>query len=57
VILQNVTVISAGSFEATVKVDTAQAQRLELARQMGKLSLTPVDECPHYSRCSWLGPL
>jgi Flp pilus assembly protein CpaB len=57
VILQNVTVISAGSFVATVKVDTAQAQRLELAQQIGKLTLTPVDECPHYSRCSWLRPL
>ncbi len=57
VILQNITVISVGSFVATVKVDPAQAQRLELAQQAGKLSVTPVDECPHYSRCSWLGPL
>jgi len=69
VILQNITVIAIGQsvdFEAspqrfwhtvTVAVDTAQAQRLELAQQVGKLSLTLVDECLHYSRCSWLGPL
>ncbi|MHA1530279.1 MAG: Flp pilus assembly protein CpaB [Alphaproteobacteria bacterium] len=57
VILQNITVISAGSDVATVKVDTAQAQRLELAQQDGKLSVSPVDECPHFSRCSWLRPL
>jgi pilus assembly protein CpaB len=57
VILQNITVISTGSDVATVKVDTAQAQRLELAQQDGKLSVSPVDECPHVSRCSWLRPL
>ena len=57
VILQNITVISIGPMIATVEVDAAQAQRLELAQQMGKLTLNPVDECPHYSRCSWLRPL
>jgi Flp pilus assembly protein CpaB len=57
VILQNITVISIGPMIATVEVDSVQAQRLELAQQVGKLSLTPVEECLHYSRCSWLGPL
>jgi len=53
-ILQNITVISIGPVVATVKVDTAQAQWLELAQQNGRLLLTLVDECPHFSRCSWL---
>ena len=69
VILQNITVIaidpratseisSPGFWRTvTVEVDSVQAQRLELAQQVGKLSLTPVEECLHYSRCSWLGPL
>ncbi len=68
-ILQNITVIaidpsatseisSPGFWRTvTVEVDSVQAQRLELAQQVGKLSLTPVEECLHYSRCSWLGPL
>ena len=66
VILQNITVIaidpgatseiSSPRFWRTVtlEVDSVQAQRLELAQQVGKLSLTPIDECPHYTRCTWL---
>jgi pilus assembly protein CpaB len=56
-ILQNITVISIGPVVATVKVNTAQAQRLDMAQQAGRLLMTLVDECPHYSRCSWLHAL